>query len=218
MRQLYTLDNYGKQLLLRYILASKSGLLPNPEKRQPFLRHLFKDWVRSEDEQKDVMAVLEQIEVGLESVQEWQLLYFALQAALYDKIAIPPKKTTPWGEVEPVQEELVHNFTDFDEYDSEKANRVISNLRVRELPRAAKAKPWQHVAVYDQYVQQRLHEVVSGLGVAQETPGRRERPSPLQFSKDIICRTGAVGVRFLQLLPQFIEVPADYQKEFSEVQ
>lgn len=50
-----------------------------------------------------------------------------------------------------------------------------------------------------------------------ELTSNSQRITPIEFIKEVAGNLGALGRRFLQVLPQFIELPERYEKEFSDV-
>lgn len=55
------------------------------------------------------------------------------------------------------------------------------------------------------------------LVVKDELTSNSQRITPIEFIKEVAGNLGALGRRFLQVLPQFIELPERYEKEFSDV-
>lgn len=212
LRSLYSLDNYGRQLLLRSLMTSEWGTLPNPEKRKRFLGFLLNEWLEGKGEQQDIHKVLQNVREGLEAIPEWQLLYFALQNALRDKIAQPPdkKQAVPWSDMYEVESDL-----EAYDLDSDQIRKQLSTIVWTSVPKVGKKEPHKYFEEYTNASEHQLRILLEAKSVLVSQ--KQQKFTPLQFVTETVSRTGAPGVRFLQLLPQFVNISPEYEREFSGV-
>lgn len=210
VRSIYNMDGFAKQLLLRKLLTEKKGVLPDLNKRNKFLKFIFREWLEQKNNQKDVTNILQKVQVALGEIPEWQLVYFGLQSTLRDKVAVPPEKPIQWKDLDAVQMEL-------EGLGLKKAaiNRLLRTTLWSKVPKEAEGNPENYPTEYSQYAQQKLTSVLSKE--IQLNEAKKEKLEPIEFVKEFASRTGAIGVRFLQLLPQFVELPQQYEAKFSEV-
>jgi len=184
IQQLYNLDEVGRRMFVRKLLASQDGLLRSAENRGKFFDSIFDSWLKKENGQKDLGEVLERIKGSLAEEDSWELLYFAIQGILADKIFIPPKGIT---------------------------TRVMRQDVVAAID---KAKPTQRNREKVMLSTLRLRNTFESEGL---TKTRKQKISPVEFVKETAGNLGALGRRFLQVLPQFVELSPDYEREFSDV-
>lgn len=198
-RSLYLLEDSERQLLLRKLLADKNGVLRTDDNRRRFLNFLFNEWLQKTGEEEDVLKVISQVKEGLEKATDWQLLYFAFQGLLRDKIAIPPPEVSDGESAEKIKSLIEEGKIDLDE-ERDEDRREIKVVRKGLSPIAK--------------VEKRLS---LAIGFEREKSSGNSRLRPIQFVKEFGSRLGAPGVRFLQLLPQIVELPEEYEREFSEI-
>ncbi len=213
LRSLYTLDNYGRQILLRSLLTSENGALSNKEKRPKFLRFLFKEWVVENESQKDIKDVLSKVCEELETIEEWELLYFALQNALRDKIAVPPdnRRSIPWSDMYEPEADLEGAGVN-----PAKIKKVFSELEKSNIPLAVEKRPFKYPERYVNVSMDRLRESLGRKKYLRSSLEQQEF-TPVEFVKEVISKTGAPGVRFLQVMPQFVPISQEYERQFSAI-
>jgi len=85
-------------------------------------------------------------------------------------------------------------------------NHIKYETEVQKLNKRNMASPWVHG------IQEKLRSFIP-----DDARDSRIQYSPLEFIVEGAKNLGAPGVRFLQLLGQYIEVPEDFQREFSKV-
>lgn len=207
VRLLLTLDPLGKQLLLRKLLVGQGGVLTQAKTKEAFFLMLFKDWIRRDPAQADLLRVIESVLASLVIMEEWEPLYFALQSVLADQIAVPPSKrdAVSWHLLYPVQADL----------GKETARKLLRNVVWQEVPKDVSAKPWKYVAALARHADQRLYEALERKGIIA-LPAAKAM-TPLRLVKETASRMGAMGVRFLQLLPLIVDLKPEYAAEFAEV-
>ncbi len=207
LRTIYTSGPVGRHAILRKMLTSEGGLLPDPARRKIFLEKLFTEWIKPAEGEQDVERVLARIRTAMGDVKEWELLYIAFQGSLGDRIARPPSrraKSSDWV-----------GFTEGDEVFDPAMARSISALRLvdwKSVPDKALPGMDRYRYAYREYAQRIAYEM---LGEA--TPEKVEAVTPLRFVKDTVQRMSAMGVRFLQNLPLAVEIPEKYAQEFNEI-
>lgn len=209
LRKLYNLDAQGKALVLRRLLTDPNGALRKPERRREFFDFVLTEWVDGGSEQEDLMKVLANASGALKEMQDWQLLYFALSGTLQNKLLAPPsaEQVVSWAEVY--------------EYESDRKDLGVESNFTNKLdnPTAlsaqAKDDPSPNTQAVSDYTNHRLVTFLRENGYATESDS--QELSPIEMIKEVASRSGAPGVRFLQLLPQFVDVEAEYQEAFSDV-
>lgn len=207
---LYTLDPMGRQILLRNLLASEHGALPSLDKRRAFFTMLFKDWIVPERGQERINETLKEIQAVLADIPEWELLYFAFQSVLADRIAVPPDASheISWSDIYDVQQDL-------EDISPKKAKEVLGEYSWRAIPESAEIKPWKHVTGYKNFSTERLRTALQKKGSLEVLA--EKTMTPLEFAKETACKIGMLGVRFMQLLPQFVDMPEEQLRELYDV-
>lgn len=167
--QLYALDPLSKRVFLRRILMGEGGLLLTQESRKKFFDKIFSKWIEDDSSQHDLKDVIDRVKQALIEEDSPEILYFALQGVLADKLFIVPERLRK---------------VSFDEHSEFKANPEEKMLR----------------------------KIVT-------SPGRikKQKLHPVAFVKEVAGNLGALGRRFLQVLPQFVVLPEKYEEEFSDV-
>lgn len=216
-RTIYSMDHSGKYMLLRKMLAGDNGLLPNPEYRRRLLESLTRNTLESSGE-TSLQAVIDDVVKALGSVRTWKTVYFALQPFLLGRIAIPPEEQAEWEKVPRIKEDITghlsHKYADY----------VIAKRRITRAYRISNISspqyrryPWRHEEGLLYFAEDALKDELARRGVTTEH-AERKRLSPLSFVVEFVQNTGSMGVRFLQLLPQFVaDLPEEYRAEFSKV-
>ncbi|GEM_PF-5987131 len=210
LRTLYTLDTIGRHMLLRLILCEHGGVLTNKEKRSEFLDFLFSEWLKPSSQESDAEAILHTIKEGLCETDEWELLYYALSDLLVGHIANLPSSPGVWHKVPGV-------ITDLEEQNisESKVQQVVEGELWEHVPGAAEKKPWEYPQKYRRYSENQL-EIFLNKEILSAN-GSQEQYTPIRFIKEVGSRMGALGTRFLQLLPLFVSMPERYADEFADI-
>jgi predicted unusual protein kinase regulating ubiquinone biosynthesis (AarF/ABC1/UbiB family) len=211
VRGLMMMPPVARYTLLVKLLTGKNGLVSVPEHRQEFMTRLLEKTLQPENPQledifRDAISVLA-------GTEEYKPIFFALAAMLVERIGLPAprSKLTPWRQVPAVKERMGYDgLTRVTLVDSESTG----SGRIRER---MQVKPWVYAAEWRRASEDALHNRLNALGVSQFTQARGEKLSELAFAVELAQNLGALFVRFLQLLPQFVDLPDDYQGRFSRV-
>lgn len=208
LRSLYNLDDFGREVLLRKLMTDEFGVLINPDKKRKFLDFLLSQWVSQDKENFQLIKVLDHVKNALKDSKQWELLYFALKGTMREKFAVPPPPTkqAKWNDLYEVEEDL---------RGSSRASAVSAELNWSSVPAKAQSDPEKHIQAYNAYNERRLTSFLSREGYLHETDN--QRITPIELVKEVASKAGAPGVRFLQLLPQFVDIDDQYEKSFSEV-
>jgi len=211
VRSIYTLDGMGKYVLLRKLLTSEGGALPEPHKRKEFFNMIFNEWMQDDPSQKDITSVLKKVNEVISDMPDWQLLYFGIHSTLQDKIACPPtdERSVPWLDIYELEDDIKRSHTSIN------PTSLVNTVVWRSVPAKAKENPQDYSEQYLSFAEEQLRRFLSKKGVL--TAPESEPMKPLSFTKEVASKSGAMGVRFLQLLPQFVELSDLHSKEFSEV-
>jgi predicted unusual protein kinase regulating ubiquinone biosynthesis (AarF/ABC1/UbiB family) len=216
--RLFGMDNLSKSVLLRKLLTGDTGLISNKAYRSEFLSVLINDVIKDRNEAvlleiiNRVILVLGNIR-NLGIISSWKLVYFAIQSLLVDKIAIAPERLTNWAEV--LKEEL--QWKDVNLLSSNLAGQ--GHMTFEELRQKATVlakTPWKDEALLLQYSEEVLRFELAHRDVELSSSKSKELTA-LSFVIEFAQNIGALGVRFLQLLPQFTNLSEEYEGEFSKV-
>ncbi len=210
LRVILTMDSGAKFILLRKLLTSEGGLLRDQAKKEKFFDMLFDKWVTPEKGQEDITDALTKIKESLKNIDDFEVLYFALQSTLIDKIANPPHgiEEIPYHDLYELEED-----TEID--NSKNLSRFVDRALLKTLPVEAQKKSWKYPEHHQYIAEKDLYRTLARRGLLEE---RMEvKRSPIHFVKDTASKTGALGVRFMQLMPQFVNIAPERMEEFSEV-
>ncbi|MBI2551251.1 M48 family metalloprotease [Candidatus Uhrbacteria bacterium] len=210
-RNTFMADAFAKQVILRKMLISEGGVLREKKKREEFLSLLFNTWISPEPSEQDVTKVLQQIKSALGNAKDTELLYFAFQSTLADKICIPPSsdQQVPLEDLYEVEEDLIG----FQKLTSGKKRKQYVDVALGKIRSKKDERVAPEAALFP--AEDRLKKVLASEGYLPEAASARH--SPIEFVKDSASHLGAMGVRFLQLLPQFVSVPEHRLEAFLEV-
>jgi hypothetical protein len=170
--RMFSMDDLSRRLVVRKVLVGEGGMLTTQEGRKSFFDTIFKEWLESSGDEKDLESILDNIKEELISEENYELLYFAIQGLLADKIFIPPSLDK-----------------------KESIEKMVGYEKVYKL-------------------EQQLRKLIK----LKDRPDlRKQKVGPIEFIKEVAGNMGALGRRFLQVLPQFIEISDKYAEEFSDV-
>ncbi|MDD4352028.1 MAG: AarF/UbiB family protein [Candidatus Gracilibacteria bacterium] len=211
IRSIFNLDFYGKNLLLRKLLTAEGGILRDNSKKAHFLDIVFNNWIKDEESEQDLNSVLGKVKTALAQSDNLELLYFMLSGALLERLASPPTKqnTVDYSEIIQIEENLGMS--------GEKLRLTLAKMLGTITSRRARSKyfldPEHAIVVAESNLYKELQPKVARInGSSDKAP-----PTPIQFTKEAIGKMGALGRRFLQLLPQIVDVSPKRLDELSEV-
>ncbi|HBR80605.1 MAG: hypothetical protein UW63_C0054G0004 [Candidatus Uhrbacteria bacterium GW2011_GWF2_44_350] len=199
---LFCLSDSAKHFLVKKLLVD-SGLLRDQINRRELLEKLIAESTEKIPSQAGVSSLLAKISSALARNEDWELLYFALAPTLAGRLALVPPHRTPWGD-----------FVEFDIIGlSDRKKNLLSNPG--SLSKDAEDRPWNLETQYNALAEAEMLKWLQREGVLETREGRKL--SPMELIVDIAQRTGSMGVRFLQLLPQFLEINSEHQKTFNSL-
>ena len=197
----FSLDGAAKLYLVKKLLVD-SRAIQQPSERRNILSALLERTVKNKKGQEGLATLLTDTANAAADVKDWELLFYSLSPTLADNLLVPPAERVSWVKVAESQHVL-------------DLNRIKGLDRIGSLPKTANNSPWsfqkQYLAVSEDKLRQWL-QTKEGLSETSH-----ESYSPLELIVDIAQRTGSFGVRFLQLMPQFLAVPADYERSFNRL-
>lgn len=214
LRLLYSLDRMGKELILRKLMASPKGALPNRDTRDKFLTMFLDELVEDSSgtpADKSLADVLDKIHEVLVILPEWQLLYFGLRGVLAEKLAKAPAKKTKWNDIYSIEEDM-----EIAELKQSQLDRIIASTVWKKIPDNVDKKPDKFAGSYALYAEDRMQQVLNSAEGSKEI-SKTKKMSPLEFIKEVVSHTGALGVRFLQQLPLIADMPPEHVQEFSKI-
>lgn len=200
-RLLFSMDRIAKLILLRKMLTGDKGILENHKTRHDFLTKMTDRLMeRTSASQDRITGIVDEVVGVLGKSREWHLLYFALQTILADRIMVPPQRLTPWNEL------LVGRGMETKVLLGKSEFRTAQQKNLAPLFSYAFARQGE----------ENLRGSLERLGVLKPTE-RQERMTATELIIEVAQRAGALGVRFLQLLPQFVNLTDEERDAFTRV-
>jgi len=212
--RLLRMSEPAKWFLLRRLLTGKAGLISQLKNRNDFFSALLEKTVERE-ESSTLMGVIDEVISALTKAKNWKPLFFALQHILTEQIGIPPEEQSPLNTL--MLEQLTGDF-------NASYIHAISTYFHEEKTLTAMAEDaerqqklfWRFNNNFTLYSEELLRQELIKRGVVSPEQ-KRELFSPLAFTVEVGQHIGSLAVRFLQLLPQFMELSDEEQKAFSHV-
>lgn len=198
--------NSGAKLAVVKKLVLDSGLMQQPTDRGKLLHALLDETLDTAANETDLRATIRQVGDALAVADDWKLLFLTMGPTLAEHLLVPATKATPWTQVDSVLEALI-------DVGIEDAT-PFSATKLTILPQAAATTPWQYEENYGLLGTRRIRAWLKKRGV-METDTVAKRQSPLELVTELAPRLGSLAVRFLQLLPQFVDIPGRYQEQFN---
>ena len=205
------MGSFSRILLLRKLLTGKNGLISNPTNRKEFMDSLLQTAIQKQKEE-DLMKIIRQVAEAFVEGKTWKPIYFALQAVLAERLGLPPENLAPWGPAVLNLEGWVGD--EVKQVIESRQPRTLHNLNL-ELRKNSEFS-WRHQDFFNDYSREALRAKLQEMGAIQP-PEKKGKLSPLSFVLEIVQRTGALGVRFMQVLPQFADLKEEYLGQFSRV-
>lgn len=227
VRAIYNLDGIKRRMLVRKLLTGEYGALTVPDRRAKFLDTLLQKTVEEGQKESDTRSIINDVVSAMKKTKQWDIIYFAIQGILADRIGQPPSKEASWSDVYEITEDMgieVDDKNDEDDEDDlegvfdkrlfEKKGLTVSTLKepTKEMLKNPMKYSWQ----ISRIVCSRLDKWLNKQGVFEHGQNE-EKLSPIDFAIHVGENIGAVGVRFLQILPQFARIPEQYKDRFNDV-
>lgn len=208
MLSLYTLDAMAIHVLTRHLLVGDRGLLLNHSGRRWLVDYLFENLVREEPENAVIADTLRRGLNELMMVADVETLFFAVAPIVEARILKPPKKTAGWHDILKARMSKREAHAAIDAHGKAEYSRgLMSDLVEDDIVEEDTAKI--HAGSYSMAI----GKMIGGEG---PKPGE-EYVSPMGLVLEIASKLGSPGVRFLQILGQFVSVPGEYESEFARI-
>lgn len=212
-QKMFRMDDSAKYFLLRKLLTGKYGLISDPVFRVSFLDDLLEGLVTS-GQQRNFMKLIWEIVNGLGEMPTWKPFYFALNPILAKRLAIPPPALSDWRDILSDQH-LQLGDPSAVQYLRSSMARGIAYFKNSD-PRY-RLQPWKHPEEFLYHSEELLRSQLLNREITTLNADATAQLSPLEFIVEVAQHFGALGVRFLQLLPQFVDLPQESQSAFSKV-
>jgi hypothetical protein len=220
MRLIYEMGPLGKRALFRRVSTNPVGLISKPKWRGNFLNSLVKGVVtesaETAEQDRPLRGVIDRIVTAVGACGRWKPVYFALDPTVSPRLGVLPEHPTPWRDVPSYSQDIFHNELqdELDALEIEGGGRYGS---ISSIQPEHEQRPWRYESPLLEYGEDLLRQRLQKAGVARREAAP-EPVSPLSFVINSTEKTGALGVRFLQLTPLFMRLPdRTYEDKFSRV-
>ncbi|MBF0384809.1 MAG: DUF89 family protein [Candidatus Omnitrophica bacterium] len=195
----YRMDFKTRYALLRKLLMSKNGVITKELTRRGFLDNFIKEHIQADND--GAFSIIEEVLGEIVTEASDDRLYFAISDLLLDRIANPPETPSDWRITahNKIKKEFPEESPNLKE---NLTKHLLANILGRSLDETEPA------SVVDKFL-----EFIPPDYYKKESKTMSTMDFTLQMAKSF--RTP--GVRFLQLLGQFVDIPEDYRKQFSEI-
>jgi len=203
----YAASDQARSLLVKRLLLD-SGVMMSQEQRTAAVNALFAEAIRTQPNipaKKDEINLyhfLQQIAAAVGQNDDWELTFYTLAPIIADNIMRPPQKSTPWHDIYDVENTFMADY------------HLQNLMKRKQLPRDATQNPWRYNSSYGDKAAKSLTTYLQEHD-ALENRKHVDKLSPTEFVVEAAPRMGALAVRMLQLLPQFVEIPTANQEIFN---
>lgn len=216
MARLYRLDGQSKYVLIRDLLTGDGGVLINKDlrARTELVDYFLETYVEAgDDSEKQYLEEIRKVMHTLVNTARYDLLYFALAPLLQDRILRQPAETVDWQKI--IKEEgIPEEFSGVSaRYSQFKRGQGTGWRLIRVLSGGVSSE--SQYKTRDQRIAYESH-IENLLGEVEGKP-ERLKMNVNEFLLEVAQTLGAPGVRFLQILGQYIELPPHLQEAFRNV-
>lgn len=197
LKGLYMLDAVAVHAVVRKILTGKGGLLTTEDGREWLLEYFFKNIVKKGESR---LADILKTSLGeLMRRADIETLFFAIAPVIEPRILKPPPESVAWSDILEEDEDICCDISRImEEYDSEDSVRIV------------------HEEEGDPHAKRKYPVRILELIGEEKPEAAKEEISPLGLTVEMAGKLGSPGVRFLQILGQFVRIPPEYEKEFGK--
>ncbi|EKD76718.1 MAG: hypothetical protein ACD_43C00011G0002 [uncultured bacterium] len=203
LQLLYGLGEEEKLFLAKKLLLD-SGVMAKAEHRRELFTVLLDETLQTGSGSKDLEQTLRQVTAALAETTDWKTLFLGIAQTVARNLAIPPTTSTEWSSCDSVRGSVPAKDLIYFEQRS-----------LAKMPPGAEETPW---LFEDRYNTRSSQAGRLWLGSHEQ---RRElhnqQYAPLELILEVAPRLGAMAVRFLQLMPEFVEVAPIHQDAFNTV-
>ncbi len=206
LHSLYVIPETARFALVKRLLVD-SGMIHDTKQRQSALRMLFSEVVTSSrsDHDQALHKALGQIMEAIGKIDDWELMFYLVAPVLAEHIARPPVQSVPW-----------HDVYEFEnKYSHLKKFNLVNVLKLEDLHKSEKY-PWRRNLEYSAIAAEHLRGFLTKQELF-ESKKTVKQLSPVEFIVDAAPRTGALIVRILQMLPQFMEIRTDEAEVLNQL-
>jgi len=214
MRYFYLMDPAQRYLLLRDCLLGKGGILKTESERAKFFEDFLREILVNGSEDR-VHYIIKEVFLTIVETASDEILYFIINPLLMERIANMPDRPASWNKISSkkvskdfhkrLKPVLIQELWDEFERHKDRYYRAM----VRRLSSFARGG----LVVKEGKAESKLFSIVP----KDEYVLHSAQLKPMEFIVEMAKNLGAPGVRFLQLLGQFIAIPEDYRKTFMQI-
>lgn len=200
LKTILSLNDYQKQALIHTLLIGENGILYNAAHMNEIIDYFFANFFETSEDETDQYFLGEAKKILKIVLKESKPedVYFLLSHLLRNRILCPAAKY-PWDKLENMSE-FRSALLEKEGFDPQKAHRKFKNYMYGD-PRTNQAKKFKAIAHLFESPPNRPMQKMDALGLLIE----------------IAQSLGSIGVRFLQLMGLYMEVPPKYQEAFKKV-
>lgn len=217
MQKLYSLDAQKKYILIRDLLTGNNGVLTGKDRDRAELVDFFIDnYVEAKDDfEKGMRSVVRDVMKEMILTANYDLTYFALSRLLQNRLLVPPRESVSWKEVAATEVPPI-------EFDSQLRMSVDGDT-LRPTEESLNTISFflngsrQDQTLKDSDKSRLNYEKKVEKLIGSDNTQEKLKLSVTEFISEIAQTLGAPGVRFLQLIGQYIELPPHLEQEFRNV-
>lgn len=198
LNQLFNASLGVRYALARHLLVKgKNGVLFSPKTKRRLFANLLEGVLSAKGNQVEVRIVIREVLDAIADVPDWEELYFAIAPVVADNILLSPAQRTPWEDMYCIEEKFDTPYKP-----SKRKKSVVAG----------------EYAVDPVFPKRALSDQTELFLCGQKGfTQKRERMSPIQLVVKVAQHLGAPAVRFLQVLGQYVNIPAQYEEQFLQV-
>lgn len=237
---LFNLDYESRFLLCQQLLIGEGGVLLDKAKRERVLKWFFEEFVSkpTDENERKVRDFLKKALFAVSENADVPTLYFLIQPVMVERILGRPKRNFRWGSaLEHAKRKALSKISDQEEeyYLGESLDDAIGVIEALNADEYAEhgddGGPWERrydrarapgFSVYEEELATKRQATVIGLNTLCEpylggVPETVSELSAIEFVKHLSSNLGAPGVRFLQALGIYADIPPSLRDEFDDV-
>ncbi len=211
---LYNLSYPEKTALTRLLLIGNNGVLLDPMGRAALLRYFLTEFIASgtTTEEKELYDVITEVLEALFLHASTEVLYLLISPLITKWMLVPPEKErqTSW---ETIISEHIQSRRGY-------LRKNYTEDRIKQMQSEALAvcqrTPSSSYSAEDLAYNDIILKMI-GSDPRQRHTADPDKISPVSLVVDIARDLGSLGVRFLQVLGQYVHIPESYREEFDNV-
>jgi len=203
IERLYSLDLQSKYLLTRELLTGPQGVLTqkNPQERIKLFDYYVDNFVRADTEfEKDMLEVMRAVLEEMAKTTPYHILYFAIAPAIQERLLKRPAQEMSWNDV----------------ISSEENQRYLGYIAKRSILKQIQGGAATKAAREDEKQRISYESIVEKIITTKESQKAVEVQSVSTFLLEIAGRLGAPGIRFLQLIGQYVSLSPELANLFRD--